>query len=97
MKDRSAATAPGLGYGIGIGHHDGLAVVRASPRLMLAAKPSGLSFTSASTPAGTEPGDVRDHEQLVDLGLECGKRLRELVRGPVRDDDRRHPHASTRR
>jgi hypothetical protein len=42
-------------------------------------------------------GDIRDHDELVDLRSERRQRLGELAHVPVRDDDRRHLHASASR
>jgi hypothetical protein len=41
-------------------------------------------------------GDVRDHDELVDLRAQGGQRELELARMAMRDDDRRDLHASTR-
>ena len=42
------------------------------------------------------PGDVRDHDQLVDLLAQRGEGLLELVRMAVRDDDGGDLHAAPR-
>ena len=71
-------------------------MVDAIPRFTFAANVSGRGFSSTRTPVGTsriEPRKVRDHERLVDLRDERGKRARELVRMAVRDDDGGDLHA----
>ncbi len=95
MNRRSVATAPGAGTASGFDESTSSAVVSRTPWFTFAPKPSGRSLCIASTPVWDRAGDVRDHDELVDLRRERGQRLLELGRVPVRDDDRSDLHAAS--
>ena len=54
---------------------------------MFAPKPSGRSLCTRVDARRHGAGDVRDHDELVDLRTQRRQRLLELGRVPVRDDD----------
>ena len=60
------------------------------PALTFAASGRGRAFSITRTPGGSAAdgaGEVRDHDELVDLRHERRKRALELGRMAVRDDD----------
>ena len=101
MNVRRIATASGSAIASGLTISTSSCCVRSAPRFAFAAKESGRAFSrtraSGGQLGGDAAGDVRDHEQLVDLRRERRQRLLELRRVAVRDDDGGDLHPSTSR
>jgi hypothetical protein len=70
--------------GCGLDPHVDVRGERERPLVLEHADAVGYRFHAAR--------QVGDHEQLVDLRSERGQRALQLVRVPVRDDDRRDRH-----
>ena len=83
-----------LGHGVGVDGEDRLADRALDAQIEVGGEPERPLVAQRSDAGRCRAGDVRNHEQLVDLRRERGQRLRELGGVPVRDDDRGHLHAA---
>ena len=89
--DEDRRRRPSLGDRVGVREEDDSSPdVAAMPALTFAASGSGRGFSITRTSGGhgaDRAGKVRDHDELVDLRHERGKRSLELGGVAVRDDD----------
>ena len=95
MNRRSVATASGARHGIRVRREHELRRRQAHALVHVRAEAERALVVHGLDAVGDRAGDVRDHDELVDLRLERRQRLRELGRMAVRDDDGGDPHAAS--